>query len=50
MGDAIAKLRALGFFIDIEDEDIGNGLTAKGTFPVAGSKLKKGSPVVIRTS
>jgi len=52
--EASARLSALGFFIEIEAPDYetpdadSSPQTALGTFPAAGTALKKGSPVVIR--
>jgi stage V sporulation protein D (sporulation-specific penicillin-binding protein) len=53
--DASARLSALGFFVEIEAPDYEtpdadfSPQTALGTFPAAGTTLKKGSPVVIRS-
>lgn len=43
--DAIARLRVLGFHVQLE----GEGNVAIGTFPVAGTIQERGAPVVIRT-
>ena len=43
--NAIALLRSQGFHVQVE----GDGLTAIGSFPVVGTQLLRGSPVVIRT-
>jgi len=43
--NAIAQLRKLGFFVQVE----GEGFTSNGTFPAAGTTLQRGSPVVVRT-
>jgi stage V sporulation protein D (sporulation-specific penicillin-binding protein) len=40
---AVAELLALGFYVDVE----GDGDLVKGTFPVAGMRLKSGEPVVV---
>jgi len=54
--EATARLRALGFFVQIESPDFESPdadfslQTASGTFPAAGTLLRKGSPVVIRAT
>lgn len=54
--DATARLTSLGFFVQIESPDFENPdvdsslQIAIGTFPAAGTQVKKGSPVVIRAS
>jgi stage V sporulation protein D (sporulation-specific penicillin-binding protein) len=42
---AVAKLGALSFFIEID----GEGNTATGTYPIAGTKVRPNEPVVIFT-
>jgi len=44
--DAIKVLRAKGFHVEVSGENS----IATGTFPVAGEQLRRGSPVVIRTT
>jgi len=52
--EATAQLKKLGFFVQIESPDFENPdadfsiQTAAGTFPAAGTQLRKGSPVVVR--
>ena len=46
IAEAVARLTAQGFFVDVA----GEGDTATGTFPAAGSELKSGEPVVIFTN
>ena len=43
--EAISRLEAIGLFVKVE----GDGLTAIGTFPTAGTILQRGQPVVVRT-
>jgi len=43
--EALAQLQTLGFVVEIS----GTGMTATGTFPANGSRLRHGEPVVIRT-
>jgi len=43
--DAMTLLRSHGFFVHVS----GDGLTARGTHPVVGESLPRGSPVEIRT-
>lgn len=45
VAQAIARLQAMGFFVDVD----GDGPVAKGTFPKAESHLKAGEPVVVLT-
>ncbi|MCL2755993.1 MAG: penicillin-binding transpeptidase domain-containing protein [Firmicutes bacterium] len=43
--EAVALLRKNGFFVQVS----GDGFTSTGTFPEAGTVLKRGAPVVVRT-
>lgn len=45
IAQAVAQLQALGFFVEVQDD----GTVASGTFPAAGTRLEKGSPVVVST-
>ena len=43
--DAVAGLQSLGFFVEVEDD----GSLCAGSFPAAGSRIQRGSVVVVRT-
>jgi len=43
--NAVSRLQSLGVFVQVS----GEGFTATGTFPAAGSRVLVGQPVVIRT-